>query len=284
MLRHPAEQLVAALDSGTLVVAGIWDPLGALIAEKSGAAAVYLSGYTLAASYGRRDIGLTTSTEIIRRADEIVQCSKMPLIVDMDQGFGSVGNATLTFNALERVGVAAVQIEDQPFPPKSASYAGVRLISVDEMNARIGAIKQSRTTPTLLIARTDSLPFNGINDAAERLQEYVNAGADLVMPLGARTGEDLTRLAESFPRRWILVVSEGSPQLSEIRPLSDYLPYQPAMIIYSSTMLRRYCRALQLGFAELKRDGMSTFDENNMVGTKELESFISLSKFPFQND
>ena len=281
-LVHPAQKLHQCLSADIPLVPSVWDALGALIARKAGAKAGYLSGFCLAASQGRRDVGLTNASEMVQRVWDMSSATDLPVIVDADQGFGGSGNAIMTFKALERAGAAAVQFEDQIFPKRSASYAGIGLISADQMAERLGMIASVRTTPTLIIGRTDSLASEGIDEAVRRLKLYQGAGADLLMPMGPKTDEDFSALAKAFPRRWILVLSEAA-KITPVRPLEEFRVYQPAMVIYSSSLLRRYARVMQRSVEQMLRDGYATMDSEAMFGQEDMDAIMADSQHPLTN-
>jgi methylisocitrate lyase len=270
------EVLRTVLDDRVPLVPGVWDPLGGLLAQSAGAPVVYLSGFAFAASLGMADTGLTTMTQVVERARAITSVLSVPLIADADQGYGGTGNALLTLELMHGAGVAAVQVEDQRFPKQSGSSKDAfDLMPVRESARRIEVLAAQADRP-LVIARTDALIPSGIEDCVERLSAYADAGADLLMTIGPKTEAEFTALAERFPRKWVLVLSEASA-VSPIWPFEDYLAYQPAMVVYSTSLLWRFCGAGR-GLAALVQEGHSAFDEDRMIARPAFDELIGTSR------
>jgi len=170
-------------DRETYMVPGVYNPFTALLAEKLGFKAIYLSGAALTGSLAMPDLGLITLSELSFFTRLITRVSRIPLIVDADTGFGGVLNVARAVRELEEAGAAAIQIEDQEMPKKCGHLRGKRLVSGDEMVQRIVAAVEARgDSDFLVIARTDARNVYGLEDALERAKLYVEAGADVVFP------------------------------------------------------------------------------------------------------
>ena len=173
---------MAVVNNRPLPILGVLDAYTAKLAEHAGANAIYLSGAGLANSlYGLPDLGLTSLAEVKACAQRICLASNLPLLVDIDTGFGSIFTIARTIVELERIGVAAVQIEDQAFAKRCGHRDGKALVSAHDMSDRIKAAVDARIDPQLVImARTDALAIEDTSSTIARLIQYVEAGADMV--------------------------------------------------------------------------------------------------------
>lgn len=178
--------------SGPLVIVGAINAYSAMQAEQAGHQALYLSGAGVAnASYGLPDLGITSLNDVLEDARRITAASDLPLLVDVDTGFGGAFNIARTVREMERAGVSAIHIEDQVAQKRCGHRPHKAIVSLDEMVDRIKAAVDARTDSNFTImARTDALAVEGLNGAIERTQAYVAAGADMIFP------EAVTRLAD----------------------------------------------------------------------------------------
>lgn len=175
-----------------LQIPGAVNAYSALLAEKSGFKAIYLSGSGVAtASHGLPDLGITTMNDVVEDAKRVTSICKLPLLVDIDTGFGSAFNIARTVRELEKVGVAAVHIEDQIVAKRCGHRPGKQIVSKEEMVDRIKVAVSARKNPDFVImARTDSLANEGLDKALERAEAYIKAGADMLFPEACYTLED----------------------------------------------------------------------------------------------
>ena len=167
-----------------LPVLGTINAYSAMLAEKAGAQAIYLSGAGVAnASYGIPDLGMTGLAEVLEDVRRITQACPLPLLVDVDTGWGHAFNIARTIQLMERSGVAAIHIEDQKLAKRCGHRPNKAIVSMHEMGDRIKAAVDARTDEDFVImARTDALAVDGINAALERAAFYVEAGADMIFP------------------------------------------------------------------------------------------------------
>jgi 2-methylisocitrate lyase-like PEP mutase family enzyme len=182
------------IDKKEMVVApGSYDALTARAIEKAGWEAVYLTGHGVGAGMlAWTDVGLTTMTEMVWAAKNICNAINVPLISDMDTGYGNAVNVMRAVREFEQAGVAAVQFEDQAMPKKCGFMKGKALISKEEMVGKIRAAVEAREDPNfLLIARCDARAVEGPESMYDRLNAYAEAGADLLYPEAPRDGEDV---------------------------------------------------------------------------------------------
>ncbi len=181
-----------------IVLPGVWDGLSALLARAAGFRALYLSGAAYTASRGLPDLGLIGIEEVVERAREIVRASELPLIVDIDTGYGGVLNAARAARELVEARVAGVQIEDQQQPKKCGHLSAKLLAPPEELEQKVRAIKQ--VAPQLyVIARTDAFEQEGIEGVVARARRYLAAGADAIFPEALPSEEAFRDVAAALP-------------------------------------------------------------------------------------
>ena len=167
-----------------LQIVGVINAYAARLAERAGFRALYLSGGGVAAaSLGLPDLGITTLEDVLIDARRITDCSDLPLLVDVDTGFGGAFNIARTVRSLIKVGAAALHIEDQVQAKRCGHRPGKALVSKEEMVDRIKAAVDARSDPSFgIMARTDALAVEGLPAALDRAAAYVEAGADFLFP------------------------------------------------------------------------------------------------------
>lgn len=182
-----------------LQVVGVINAYAARLAERTGFQALYLSGGGVAAaSLGVPDLGITTLEDVLTDTRRITDTSALPLLVDVDTGFGSAFNIARTIKALIKAGAAAVHIEDQVQAKRCGHRPGKSIVSRDEMVDRIKAAVDARSDPDFVImARTDALAVEGLEAAIERAAACVEAGADMIFPEALTSLEMYRQFAEA---------------------------------------------------------------------------------------
>ncbi len=192
-------RLRAKMARGMVLAPFVFDGVQAKLAEAAGFDAVYMTGFGTAASHGLPDLGLLGLGEMSANAARIAAAVSVPVIADADTGYGSEANIARTVALYERAGVAALHIEDEESPKRCGFLDGKRVVSPEEMVARLHAAIAARSDPTLvLIARTDALAPNGWDDALRRARTYHAAGADMVFIDGLKTTPDIERAAREL--------------------------------------------------------------------------------------
>ena len=182
-----------------LQVVGVINAYAARLAERTGFHALYLSGGGVAAaSLGVPDLGITTLEDVLTDTRRITDTSALPLLVDIDTGFGSAFNIARTIKALVKAGAAAVHIEDQVQAKRCGHRPGKAIVSRDEMVDRIKAAVDARSDPDFVImARTDALAVEGLEAAIDRAAACVEAGADMIFPEALTSLEMYRQFAEA---------------------------------------------------------------------------------------
>lgn len=183
---------MAVRDLSPLPVLGAINAYTAMLAERAGASAIYLSGAGVAnASFGLPDLGMTGLCDVLEDARRITDATDLPLLVDIDTGFGHEFCVARTIKSMERAGVAAVHLEDQRAMKRCGHRPHKQLISKEAMGDKIKAAVDARTDPNFVImARTDAYAVEGLEAALERIEYYIELGADMIFP------EALTTLDE----------------------------------------------------------------------------------------
>ena len=179
-----------------LQVMGAITAYAGLMAKRVGYQALYLSGGGVAAnSLGMPDLGISTMEDVLTDARRIVDATQMPLLVDIDTGWGGAFNIARTIRSFERVGVAAVHMEDQVGQKRCGHRPGKEVVTKDEMVDRIKAAVDARTDDSFVImARTDAAAVEGLDAAIERAVAYVEAGADMVFPEAMKSLDDYRKV------------------------------------------------------------------------------------------
>ena len=239
---HHAQQLRALLKRDELLKApGIYDGLSARLLEQAGFEAGFLSGACIAfARFGQPDMGLVSAAEVVDTLGIIRERTNLPLIVDIDTGFGNALNVQRTVKTFERAGASALQMEDQMMPKRCGHMQGKQVISTDEMVGKIKAALDARQSEqTLIIARTDALGVNGFDDAMERAQRYQEAGADLLFVEAPQSTAQMRTLGERFGQQTPLVhnlVEGGNSPVktgAELAALNYKIALYPAALLHA---------------------------------------------------
>ncbi|MFE3720378.1 methylisocitrate lyase [Streptomyces cyaneofuscatus] len=243
------------LDSGRLLrMPGAVNPYSARLIQEAGFEAVYLSGAVLAAELALPDLGLTSSTEIAARAQQIARVTDLPALIDADTGFGEPMNAARTVQLMEDAGLAGLHLEDQVNPKRCGHLDGKTLVGRDEMVRKVRAAVDARRDPDfLLMARTDARGPEGLAAAIDRAKAYVDAGADAVFPEAlADEGEfEAFRAAVDVPL--LANMTEfGKGPLLDAATLEN-LGYNIAL--YPVTLFRLAMGAVEDGLRTLAADG-----------------------------
>jgi methylisocitrate lyase len=204
---HPMSQTPSAgarfraaiAEESPLQVMGAITAYAGLMAKRTGYRALYLSGGGVAAnSLGMPDLGISTMEDVLIDARRIVEATGLPLLVDIDTGWGGAFNIARTIRSFERAGVAAVHMEDQVGQKRCGHRPNKEVVSRAEMVDRVKAAVDGRTDPGFVVmARTDAAAVEGIDAAIDRAVAYVEAGADMIFPEAMKTLEDYRRFKEA---------------------------------------------------------------------------------------
>lgn len=273
--------LKSIITKETLLAPGIYDALSGLIAEQSGARAVYLSGASIAYTrFGRSDVGLVSVSEVHDTLAAVTDRIQIPVIVDADTGFGNALNVQRTIRNFERAGAAAIQIEDQSFPKRCGHLDGKVLIKRDEMVGKVKAAVDARTaSDTLIIARTDARAVEGLQEAIDRAHAYQEAGADILFIEAPRSFDEMKTIRKSFHVSIPLLANMVEGGKTPVKTAKDLKKLGFNIIIFPGGAVRAVTFQLQEYYAGLLKNGsnskfskkMHDFDSlNAVIGTPEL--------------
>ena len=271
------KRLKSLIDNNQYVLTpGVFSPLIAMMAEKKGFKSLYFSGAAFSAMKGVPDIGIFTFQELFDAVIEITKISNLPLIVDVDTGFGEVINVTRTVSDLESIGVAAIQIEDQLFPKRCGHLEGKEIIESNEFAKKIYAAK-SVSKDMLVIARTDAKAVEGIDSAIERAKLYKDAGADIIFPEALETEEEFKFFAESVNGDMLANMTEFGK--TPYYPAEKFADMGYKIIIYPVSGLRTALNAISALFDEIMETGSQVKFVEEMLTRKDLYNLINYDSY-----
>jgi len=248
-----AAALRKLLARGEIVpIPGVFSPSVALLAEKAGFRALYLSGAAFSGLLGLPDVGMVTLTEVAQAAGQITSRVDLPLIVDIDTGFGEVVNVARTVSEMERVNAAAVQIEDQVMPKKCGHLDGKELVEPEDMVEKVVAARGASRN-LVIVARTDAASVEGIDSAVERARLYVKAGADVIFPEALRTRSEFKEFARKLDAPLLANMTEFGK--TEYIPVSEFRKMGYELVIFPVTAFRVMMGSVRAALEELSRSG-----------------------------
>lgn len=245
-------------DRGLARVMAAHNPLSAILAEEAGFDGLWASGFELSASLGLPDVSLVSMAEHLATMRAIAQKTSLPIIADVDTGYGNAINVLHTVEQYEDAGAAAVVIEDKTFPKVTSLIAGGRqeLLRVDEFQGKIEAAVHARKDPEFLIIARDEALIAGLGEevALERAAKYAQAGADMILIHSKQKTPDEI---ESFINAWsgevpIVIVPTAYPAMTEERALALK---KVQILIYGNHAIRACVTAMQKTFAQIIEDG-----------------------------
>ena len=273
------KKLRNTIDSGdTIVAPGCYDGLSARLIERAGFDAVYASGGAIARSRAIPDMGLVSLNEISTRISEIVDAVSLPVIADMDTGYGNALNARHAVHAYQRAGVAAFHIEDQVFPKKCGHYENKGLVSKSEFVQKIRAVKDALGNSSILvIARTDAIAVEGFSAALDRACAYAEAGADVLFVEAPTSLEQIAQIAESIPGPKLMNMFHGGKTPLVSASALKEMGYQ--IVIVPSDLQRAAIHGMNRVLATIKRDGDSGAMIEEMASFKEREEIIGTAEY-----
>jgi len=238
-----------------LQIPGAINAYCAMLAERAGFKALYLSGAGVAnASFGLPDLGVTALGDVLEDARRITGATELPLLVDVDTGFGSAFNIARTVREMERAGVAAIHIEDQEQAKRCGHRPNKATVSTDEMCDRLKAAVDARHDAKLVImARTDAFAREGRDAALERTAAYVEAGADMIFAEALYTLEDYAAFTRAIRVPVLANLTEFG--LTPYFTVTELARAGIKMILYPLTAFRAMSRAAELVYTAVREHG-----------------------------
>jgi 2-methylisocitrate lyase-like PEP mutase family enzyme len=259
-----------------VVAPGCYDALSALLIERAGFAAAYLSGASLAYTrFGRPDIGLVDMTEVADTVGVIRERVELPLIVDCDTGFGNAINVRRTVQLMARRGASAVQLEDQTMPKRCGHLADKTLVPKGEMVAKIKAALDARPDEELLvIARSDAIAVEGFAAALDRAEAYRAAGADMLFIEAPQNDAQLAGITQRFKGRVPLMANMVEGGATPLKDAAQLEKLGFSLVIFPGGTVRALAQGLMQYFASLKQHGTTKPFADHMLDFKGLNAVI----------
>jgi 2-methylisocitrate lyase-like PEP mutase family enzyme len=262
----------AVAEKRLLVIPGGYDALSALLIERAGFDCMFVGGFPVAgARYGVPDIGLAGFSDIAAAVRDIIAAADVPILVDIDDGYGDVKNAVRTVQTYERMGASAVFLEDQAWPKRCGHMAGKRVVPAEAMEAKIRATMAERLNPeTLICVRTDARAVLGFDEALRRAERYIEAGAEAIFVEAPESVAELEKLARSFdvPQFANPLVGGRTPILSikEFEELGfNAICFGLETIMHAAKAMQTVLEDMRSGTFALRDKGMSLEEFKSVV-------------------
>jgi 2-methylisocitrate lyase-like PEP mutase family enzyme len=262
-----------------IVALGAHDGLTAKIAERAGIEALYHGGYAVAAHhFGLPDVGLVGRAEMVESVRRMRAATDLPIVADADTGYGSEAGVWLTVRELEDAGANAVQIEDQVAPKRCGHMQGKEVIPADEMVIKVrAAVSARRSKETVIIARSDALQVNGLDDAIERCNAYAGAGADLVFVDAPQSVDDYRAIGERCTVPGVANMTETgkSPPV----PTEELEAMGYKLVIFPSTQTWLFAKAYEELCAAVVRDRVTAALGDRFMGFDDVNELLGLAEW-----
>ncbi|MFQ5682666.1 MAG: oxaloacetate decarboxylase [Candidatus Binatia bacterium] len=262
-----------------LVAPGCFDGLSARLVEAAGFEAVYLSGGAVARSTGLPDIGLVHMGEVIERAAQVVAAVKVPVIADADTGYGNALNVIRAVRELERVGVAAIHLEDQVNPKRCGHLDGKEVIPLSEMERKLEAALTARTDPDFaIIGRTDARAPLGLDQAIQRGKSFARLGVDAVFVEAPESVAEMEAVARMIPKVPLMVnmFKGGKTPFLTVSQL-EQMGFRIA--IFPSETQRAAIHAMKRALSLLRKDGSTEAMDKELATFRERDTVVGLSEW-----
>ncbi len=245
----------AVTDTTPLQVVGTINAYSALLAKRAGFSAIYLSGAGVAnASYGMPDLGVTSLQDVLVDVNRISSACDLPLLVDIDTGWGTAFGIERTVREMTKAGAAAVHMEDQVAAKRCGHRPNKALVSTEEMCDRVSAASQGRTDPDFVImARTDAAASEGLQAAIDRSNRYVAAGADMIFAEALRSADDFRTFCQNVDVPVLANMTEfGQTPLMTTTELAEL---GVSIVLYPLSAFRAMSKASEQVYAAIRDDG-----------------------------
>ncbi|CCU72059.1 MAG: methylisocitrate lyase [Thalassolituus sp.] len=276
----PGQKFRKALeDNKPLQIVGTINAYAAMMAERIGHQAIYLSGGGVAnASYGLPDLGMTSLNDVVEDVRRITAASSLPLLVDIDTGWGGAFNIARTIQQMEKAGAAAVHIEDQVAQKRCGHRPNKEIVSENEMVDRIKAAVDARIDPSFFImARTDAFAQEGLEAAITRAQACVAAGADGIFAEAIKTEEDYRKFAAAIDVPLLANITEfGQTELWNREQLGEW---GAAMVLYPLSAFRAMNKAAETVYKSILAEGDQKKVVDLMQTRMELYDYLNYHDF-----
>ncbi|MEM9543327.1 MAG: isocitrate lyase/PEP mutase family protein [Cyanobacteria bacterium P01_E01_bin.42] len=264
---------------GILTLPGVYDCISAKLAEEVGFEAVFTSGFGISgATLGLPDYGFLTATEVLGSVGRMAEAIAIPLVADLDTGYGNPLNVIRTVRNAVKLGIAGIILEDQEWPKKCGHFEGKRVIALEEQVEKIrAAIYARQESGLVIVARTDARANLGLEEAIRRGRAYIEAGADILFIEAPQSVAELEAIAAAFPDVPLFANAiEGgkTPILSSDRlaELGFKIVVYPLAGLFAATHAMRAC------FQQL-REQKTTVEFKEMVSFNEFKNLIGVPEY-----
>lgn len=259
-----------------IVAPGAFNAASAMLIEKAGFPAFYISGAGLSNSNGLPDAGILTLEEVARLTSYITGAVSIPAIIDADTGFGGPAEVRAAVKALEAAGAGGVQLEDQEWPKRCGHLPGKKVIPAPEFAEKIKAAVEARSNPGFrIIARTDARAVEGLGAAVTRARLYAEAGADVIFPEALESKEEFAEFSREVKAPLMANMTEfgKTPYLG----VDEFREMGYAIVIFPMTCFRSAMKAMEEALSELKERGTQKGMLERMQTREELYRMLRYS-------
>ena len=271
-------------DTEPLSIVGTVNAYSSVLAKKNGVKAIYLSGSGVAAaSFGLPDLGFTKLEDVVEDARRITSACDLPLLVDVDTGFGSLNSIQKTVKMMEKENVAAIHIEDQVDLKRCGHRPNKKLVSITEMQDRIKAAVDARIDDDFVImARSDALAVENEEKLLERINSYIEVGADMIFPEALVSLDGYKKIAQKSSVPILANITEfGKTPLFSKKELHHV---GVSMILYPLTAFRAMSKAAEKIYKELSSNESQEHMLGEMQTRDELYDYLSYHKYEKEMD
>ncbi len=262
-----------------LVIPGVYDALGAKIAQKVGFDAMFQTGYgTSATLFGMPDYGFIGATETIDNARRICRATSVPVIVDSDTGYGNALSVWKLVKELESAGAGGIFLEDQKWPKRCGHMQGKNVVSQEEYTEKLSAAIDARENKDfIIVARTDARATKGLDEAIERGKQNKKTGADAVFVEAPRSLDEMKRIGKEINAPLVAnMIEGGATPLNSAKTLSKIgfnVILYPLSVLYANTF------ATMNILQELKKSGNTSKYKQKVVNFDQFNDLVELPKF-----
>lgn len=265
---------------------GGYDALSANLIEQAGGEVVYMSGSSVSTTtHAYPDVGMTTLTEMVNRARQMVNAVNIPVFCDADTGYGNPINVVRTVEEYESAGVAGIHIEDQTFPKKCGHFDEKTIIPTEEMVQKIRAATDAREDEDFqIVARTDARAVTGFDDAVKRCHRYLDAGADMLFFEAPTSEDELRRVTDEFGDGVPLLANMTEGGETPLFTADEFEKFGYDIVLYPATGFKAAQKALWDVYNEIVETGtqkgvldrLVTWQERNELNG--LDEIVELEK------
>jgi len=262
-----------------LVIPGVFDAIGAKVAQKAGFDAMFQTGYgTSATLFGMPDYGFIGSTETVENARRVCRSVDVPVIVDADTGYGNALSVWKLVKDLEAAGASGMFLEDQRWPKRCGHMKGKEVIRKEEYAEKLQAALDARKNKDfIIVARTDARATEGLDKAIERGLYYKDIGADVIFVEAPKTVAEMKKIGQSIKAPLVANMIEGgaTPISSEstLHKMGFKIILYPLSVLFANTFA-----SIQI-LKELRKSGTTTKLKNKLVSFDQFNDIVELSKF-----